>query len=119
MKLDLGERCLLTQILPVGTTNATMRILLDIDKMLNLTEQESKDWAIASDGTFKLDELPDTTKDFIFGEAARSVIVKQLNLMDREKKILRIHATIWDKFVDQIEAGEDIERDIEGDVDDK
>lgn len=110
MKLTVGERVVLGNILPPQGNAATLRIIMDLGRQLSFTEEELEHYNIKNntlpDGRTTVTwnpELAKETKDIKIGKAARGIIVKQLKQLDSQNQLHITMLPIYEKFVEGTE----------------
>ncbi len=101
MKLTVGERLILLQILPKEGNFITLRVLQELKSILGLTEKEIEKFGEKTDGrvSLKKDALKKVV-DISIGETAKGIVVELLKKMDTEKKLHENYFTLYEKFVE-------------------
>jgi len=100
MKLNLAERHLLLQILPVHEDITILRIARDLRMALAVTEEEYKEFGIVQEATaFKWNEKGEEEREIPIGEKATDVCVKALKDANKAKTLTEQHISLYDKFI--------------------
>ena len=109
-KLNILERLLLLKIFRnLESDFTTLKIVRDLQSELSFTEQEHKDFnfGVAENGGVKWEtQKTDTPKAIEFGEIAQDIIKKQLNTLDKEKKLTMDFFSLYEKFLGEKNAND-------------
>jgi len=101
MKLTVGERLMLLQVLPQEGNIVTLRIIRDLSNNLGLSEEEHKNFEIKQeDQKVSWNVKGNEEKDVQIGEKATDVIVDSLKNLDDNKKLIPQMMSLWDKFIE-------------------
>lgn len=90
MKLDLKDRIILMNVLPAQGTIKEIANVIECNKLLAITEAESKDYGYHNDGqqaTWNPDI--DTTKEIKLKHEHVSLLKKEIERLDSEEKVNR------------------------------
>ena len=113
MKLTLSERIILLGILPAEGDFTTLGILRNLRENLSLTEEENKEHEVMvipnpkNDGSATYQWKPESAKiefEIEIGDKAKSIVKEQLLKLDKEKKMLPQHMSLYEKFVQEKEG---------------
>ena len=106
MKLNIPERILLLQILPVESDFVGLKVLQDLRNVLGFSEENHKEYEIKSvptkDGTgtnFTWNDKGSEELEIEIGEKAQEIIKEQLEELDKEKKLKPQYFSVYEKFV--------------------
>lgn len=106
VKLDVLERVILPQILPVKGSYVEQTICQGAMKVLNLTEEEIKKFDFTSkDGQMQWESSEDVSIEL--SDAAVVVIKTALKTLNDESEITQQHMTLYEKFVVNAPSTED------------
>ena len=107
MELTIAERVALSNILPVQSNAATLRIVTDLRMELSFTEEELEEYGIENktlpDGRAIVSWNPEKaseTKDFKIGKKATGVIVSELTRLDSRGQLHITMLPLYEKFVE-------------------
>lgn len=107
MKLNIPERIILLNILPLEGDVITLRLLMELKKNLGFTEEEIAKWSLTTkipqDKTPYVvwnDDFTKETKDIIIGATMKSIITLQLRKLDESKKLRMEMISLYERFVD-------------------
>jgi len=106
MKLNLLERFTILKILPQEGNFATLKILNNLKSVLSPSEEEFKEFEIKPhvvDGK-QTDKIVWNAKgqeerEIEIGEKATDIIIESLKDLDKSKKLINEHFSIYEKFV--------------------
>lgn len=104
-KLNIAERIALLNILPYEGNVVTLKIIRDLQNQLGFSEEEMKRFKMKNirkpDGsTFAVwDSKYDEKKEIEIGDAANTIVVEQLKLLEKGKKLRMEMLTLYEKFV--------------------
>lgn len=103
VKLKLFDRLACMSLLPPEGSFATLKIIRDLQMELAPTDEEAKlaeleDDLVNGGITAKdWDIVPE--KEIVFGDIAKSIIVKALEKLDQEEKLTQQHFILYEKFI--------------------
>ena len=103
VKLKLFDRLVCMSLLPPEGSFATLKIIRDLQMELAPTDEEAKlaeleDDLVNGGITAKdWDIVPE--KEIVFGDIAKSIIVKALEKLDQEEKLTQQHFILYEKFI--------------------
>ncbi len=102
MKLNVLERITALGIMPEAGNFATLRVMNDLRMALSLTEAEFKEFGVKQEGD-QMSWNPKGTeeREIKVGEKATDILVEALEKLDKEKKLLNQHYTLYEKFVEK------------------
>ncbi len=102
MKLNVLERIIALGIMPEAGNFATLRVMNDLRMALSLTEAEFKEFGVKQEGD-QMSWNPKGAEDreVKVGEKATDILVEALEKLDKEKKLLNQHYTLYEKFVEK------------------
>jgi len=107
MKLNLAERVALSNILPVQSNAATLRIITDLRMRLAFTEEELGLYEVVNKtlptGGAMISWNPkfaNEIKDVKIGKAVRGVIVSKLQQLDKRNQLHITMLPLYEKFVE-------------------
>jgi len=99
MQLNLFERIVLQQILPVEGSYATLKIVSDLRMALAPSEEEFKEYAIVEESNkVSWNEKGKVSKDIPVGDKAKDVVRKTLKRLDELGKLEDKHVSLYEKF---------------------
>lgn len=104
MKLTIGERIRVGELLPKESDFTTLKILRELELRLSFSEEEIKKYKIVTNyatmNTF-WDPL-EASREFEIkmGEIVTKIITDKLVLLEKEKKLTRADYTLYKKFVE-------------------
>ena len=108
MKLNVGERIALLNVLPPQGNAVTLRIVNELQKELSFSEEEIKQLGIKNtvnpDGTTSIRwdiGMSDYQKDINIGEAAKGIITEQLKRLDAQNQLHITMLPLYEKFVEK------------------
>lgn len=100
MKLKVGDRLLLLNVLPNVGSFDTLRVVRDLQSALSFSEEELKRKDITyKDNQFQWKAEEDDPVDIPIGEIANKVIVDRLKEMDTRKQLKSEHLPLYERFV--------------------
>lgn len=99
VKLTIGERLLLAQLLPEKGPIATVRLVRDLTEQLSLTADEYKEHDIVQDGAQLKWSNATQTRTFTFSGFALELILSQLRKANEAGTLTAAHVPIWDKLI--------------------
>lgn len=102
MKLTVGERIQLQQILPAKGNIVNLRILEDLRKKLSFTEKEIKEYKVKQvEGTNSItwNNKGTVPKEIEIGDQAKEIIVKELKALSDKEQLTLQYISIYDKFI--------------------
>lgn len=103
MLLSVRDRLMLLNILPPEGDFITLRIVRDLKRELSFSEQEIKDLKIVSEpNVVRWDEKAEAEqgeKEVEIGSKATAIIVDVLVRLDKEKKLMEGHVSLYEKFI--------------------
>jgi len=100
MKLNLGERFTALGVLPKEGNFTTLKIVRDLQNILAPTEQEFKEFEIKQQDTqIAWNKKGAEEQEIEIGEKATDVIIEALKQLDKDKKLMPSHLSIWEKFI--------------------
>jgi len=103
VKLKLFDRLVCMSLLPPEGSFTTLKIIRDLQMELAPTDEEAKlaeleDDLVNGGITAKdWDIVPE--KEIVFGDIAKSIIVKALEKLDQEEKLTQQHFILYEKFI--------------------
>ncbi len=103
MKLNLLERLTLLKILPKENSFLTLKVVRGLTEKLGVEEKEFKEFGIIQDkktGQITWNEKGTKEKEFEIGEKENDIIIESLKGLDKEKKLVTEHLTLYEKFVE-------------------
>ena len=100
MKLNVLERMVLLQVLPVQGNLTTLRIVADLRNELSFTEEEHArlDFQVDTASERLTWNEDGTLKDVEFGAKAMVIVQERLEELDRQEKLTAKHLPLCDKF---------------------
>jgi hypothetical protein len=100
MKLDLGERFVIMQILPKTEDLFVMQGVTKLNKLLFPTEKEQKKWEVkpGDDGLVRWNVKKNTDAEVEISARMHVVIANELKKLHTEKKVEDKHLSLFDKF---------------------
>ena len=103
-RFNIPERMAILALLPQESNFLTLKIVMDLQKELSISEQEHTDWEIKEDrdlGMLFWNTEVDTTKEIEFGDKAKSIVVEALKKLDEADppKLTMNHVSIYEKFI--------------------
>lgn len=104
MKLNLHDRLIFLSLLPREENFSTMRIIRKVSKDLGITDEEYKEYEVKQleNGKISFDPVKgQEEKEFEIGEVAIHLIKTALEKLDKEKKLVQEHLSIYEKFVEK------------------
>ena len=110
VKLGLFDRLVCLALLPPEGSFATLKIIRDLQMELAPTEEEAKAAGLENDpvnGSTTAtgwDIVPE--KEIIFGDIAKSIIVKALEKLDQEEKLTPQHILLYELFIEDKKEGD-------------
>jgi len=100
MKLNLGERFTTLGILPKEGNFTTLKIVRDLQSTLAPNESEFKEFEIKQENEqIKWNKKGIEEKELEIGEKASDVIIEALKQLDKDKKMMPVHLSVWEKFI--------------------
>jgi len=103
VKLKLFDRFICMSLLPPEGNYSTLKIVRDLQMELAPTEEEAKLAGLKPDlvngGTVADDWDIVPEKEIVFGDIAKSIIVKALEKLDQEEKLTQQHFILYEKFI--------------------
>jgi len=100
MKLNVLERLTLLGILPKEGNFVTLKVLRSLKENLGLSEEELKKFEVTQDGErIAWNEKGNEEIEIEIGEKATDIIVEALKNLDKDKKLVEQHFSIYEKFV--------------------
>lgn len=105
MKLNIGQRYGLLDILPREGDFLTLKIIRELQNELSFSEAEIKKFKIiqvpAPDGGVRVtwQDIPGKDKDVSIGEKANDVIVLALSKLNEAKKLKMEHYSLYERFI--------------------
>jgi len=100
MKLNVLERLTLLGILPKEGNFVTLKVLKSLKDNLGLSEEELKKFEVTQDGErIAWNEKGNEETEIEIGEKATDIIVEALKNLDKDKKLVEQHFSIYEKFV--------------------
>lgn len=105
MKLNIGERYRVAQLLPEKSNFETLKILRDLKGELSPSEKEKKKCNIRREQEggeifLKWDD-EEYAKEIKFGETTTAMIVKKLKKLEDEESLIDVDISIYEKFVEK------------------
>lgn len=103
-KLEIGERMILSQILPKEGAYMAVLIAKRITKKLEITDTEIEEWGITATETtpgtvsYKWDPAKVKEAEFEFTDAETDLIRRELNKLDKDNKITFSNISTFEKF---------------------
>ena len=104
MKLNIGERFALLNILPQKEDFANLKILRKLKEDLSFSEKEFKEYKFTEmpEGGLRWPpEVANITKEIQVGEIATQIIVEKLKELNRTKELPDECYTVYEKFVEK------------------
>jgi len=102
MKLNIGERFAILNLLPREASFANLKILRKLKEDLSFSEKEWREYGFeeAPNGGLRWKpEIANATKEVVVGEVANQMIVKKLKELNGQDKVPDDCFTIYEKFV--------------------
>jgi hypothetical protein len=102
MELNVTERLMLLNMLPVEANITTLRLLRTLKEDLSFNEEENKSLNFVQDGEqlrWNI-EAAETVKDVTIGEIMTVLIAGILTKLNTEEKLTEGHINLYDKFMD-------------------
>ncbi len=102
VKLTLFERFVTMTLLPVEGNYRTLKIIWNLRMELATTEEENKLAGLKDligGGTDAEDWEAVPSKEIVFGDVAKQLIVDALMKLDKEEKLTQQHITLYEKFI--------------------
>lgn len=108
MKLNVGERLMLLQVLPPEGNIVTLKIVRNLVDLVGISEEEHKEFEIKKEGPKENQRVSwnvkgNEEKEFEIGERATDVIIDSLKNLDSNKKLIPQMMTLWEKFIENKE----------------
>lgn len=101
MKLNVKDRIILSNILPVEGDFRTMKTIQQLRDALLFNEQEVKRFQVKTEAQqITWDASKPTEVEIAIGELATEVIVDRLRELDKEKKLSADHLPLWERFIE-------------------
>lgn len=101
MQLNVLERVLLLNIIPVEGDITTVRIVRKLREALSFSEAEHEELKLTQEGD-RLSWAPnDLLKEVEIGPKAMAVIAKVLRRLSNEGKLPETYLDVYDKFVEE------------------
>ena len=103
-KLEVGERMILSNILPKEGAYLTVLIAKRITKKLEITETEMVEWNIRATETspgvvsYNWDPVKVKEAEFEFTDAETDMIRRELNKLDKDNKLNFSNLSAFEKF---------------------
>lgn len=105
MKLSVGERLMLLQILPPMGSIVTLKICKDLSDIIALSEEELDKFKVQHEGDkVTWDTEKDKGTELKIGERATDIIVESLKNLDNEKRLIPQMMSLWEKFIETKEG---------------
>ena len=104
MKLNIGERFAVLNLLPREASFANLKILRKLKEDLSFSEKEWKEYGIEEipEGGLKWKpEMANVTKEVAIGEIFTQVIIEKLKELNGQDKLPEGCFTIYEKFVEE------------------
>jgi hypothetical protein len=100
MKLNVLERALLLQLLPVKEDILILKIIHDLKNNLSLTEEEHKEFNILVDeDSITWNNKGNEEKEINIGEKATDICIDALKEANKNKILTEQHISLYDKFI--------------------
>ena len=99
MELSVHERIVLLGILPEKGDITSVKIVRELREALSFTEQELVDFEIVVDDNNIVWKNNDE-KDIVIGPKASSIILEELEKLNKQKLLTEEHIPVYDKFVE-------------------
>ena len=101
MKLTVGERLSILQILPAEGDFTLLKVLRDLQSVIGLADEEHKKFDVKTQGTqVTWNPEGNKEKEIEIGERAYDLIVETLKGLNEKKKLSRNLFTVYEKFVE-------------------
>ena len=100
VKLNVFERLVLLQILPVEGDIASLKIVRELQSKLGFTEGEFKEFELQKkDNTYVWNEKGRKEKEIMIGDKMNEIIIDSLKQLDKQKKLSFNHMNLYSKFI--------------------
>lgn len=101
MELNVLERVLLLNIIPVEGDITTIRIVRKLREALSFSEAEHQEINLTQEGNQIKWEPNELRKEVEIGTKAKSIIAKALKHLSDEGKLPENYVDVYDKFVEE------------------
>lgn len=107
MKLNVAERLQAQTYLPIEADFATVKIIRDLEKELEMSNEENKEIEMnvsVKNGQARANWNPEKAKKVIkdvkMGEIATKIVVDKLEELNKEKRLTKADISLYEKFVE-------------------
>jgi len=102
MKLNVGERLILLQVLPQEGNFLTLKIIRDLTEVVGLNEKEFKEFGIKeAGGQVSWNQKGIEEREIEIGEKATDIIVEALKKLNETNKLGQRHLSLYEKFIEK------------------
>ena len=99
-KLNVGERIIISQILPKEGNFVTLKLIRDLQSKIGITADEHSEYEIVQENDIvRWNEKGKEEKSFDFKTKELEIISKELEKLDEDNKLNYQHFSIFEKFI--------------------
>jgi hypothetical protein len=98
MILNVPERIVLSQILPVTGSFLNLKLVREIKEELSFTQSEHEEIQFKQNGD-QITWEKDKEKEFEFNRVIYDLVVNSLKELDKQEKLEERHVSLYEKFV--------------------